>query len=303
MARVKIINNTKGYNMLKSTIAKLTAIFAIVALMVPGLALANGGQGKVGADISSGNMKASASSETKVHALETEDEDDDADVDEDNDSDEDINEDTDDDNDSDSSHLHGREQAASRHTMEGRHDNGKHLGWFKDTFMGGDKDDQDDEDNDQDEDVFSGKVTAVSDSGFTFTTKNGSTYTVETEDATIVSYPNSTLNSEIEVGDRVHVVGTETDDNIVAVNVYDFADNLKSGVAEGTVIAVADDSITVQKEDGTEITVNINGDTTVVNSEGDDSALDEVDDGDEVKVSGFWDSILDVFHAIKISLQ
>lgn len=240
--------------MLKSNLFKIFAAFAVMAMMAPGLASANGG------DHNKANV--SSTNEFGVRILGYRKERDDR----------------------------SETKFESKHSIEGRHDNGKHLGWFKEHKK------------DFKRNAFSGEVTTVSSIGFTFTAKDGSSLTVNTEDAKIVRLPNATLNAEIVVGDRVHVVGEKTDSNIVATTVYDFAANLHAAVAKGSVTAVSDDSITVQTDADSTITVNTNGDTKVVDADGNASTLAEVDAGENVKLFGFWDSVLNVFNAIKIKL-
>ena len=194
--------------MLKSNVPKFVVTFAIMAIMAPaGLALAHGGSDKSDAKVN----------EFGVHILGDRDGSNDDKGDKAN---EDRNEDK-------AEHPNGDDNKKVERTLEGRHDNGKHLGWFKDHAK-----------NDLKDMAFSGTVTAVSSTGFTFTAKDGSSVIVDTTGANIVRLPNATLNSEISVGDKVHVIGIKTNNNLDALVVYDFAANLKAAVAQGTVTAV-----------------------------------------------------------------
>lgn len=263
--------------MLKSNFYKIVAAFAVMALMAPGLALANGGSGNAEARVNfDDRASVSSTNEFGVRILgERSDR-----------GDRERSKDRSNSNNDEREHSNFK----SKHSIEGRKDNGKHLGWFKD------------HNKDFKRNAFSGEVTVVSSTGFTFTAKDGSSLTVNTEDAKIVRLPNATLNSGISVGDRVHVIGEKTDSNIVATAVYDFAAHLHAAVAKGSVTAVSDDSITVQTDADSTITVNTNGDTKVVDAEGNATTLAEIDTNENVKLFGFWDSILNVFNAVKIRL-
>ena len=248
--------------MLKNNFSKMVAAFAVMAMMAPGLALANGSghnddnnKVRFGTNVSSTN-------EFGVQILGERDGSHDKDKNKDND--------------------------RGKFNRDGdRHDNGKHLGWFKDFKKGM---------------AASGEVTAISSTGFTFTAKDGTSINVNTGDAKIVLLPNATLNTEVSVGDRAHVIGDRTDNSIDATKVFDFEANLKPAIAKGTVTAVTDDSITVQTDADSTVTVNTNGETKVIDADGNATTMAEVDTNDEVKLFGFWNSMLNVFHAIKIRL-
>jgi Domain of unknown function (DUF5666) len=181
-------------------------------------------------------------------------------------------------------------QAQVLQSLKGRDDQGKHLGWFKNHIK------------DLKKMLYSGTVTAVSNAGFTFTAKDGSSLTVNTADAQILHVPKISSNTTIGVGDKVQVLGDKTDSSVKATIVYDFSANLKRAYASGEVTAVSANSITVKSDADSNITVDTNGDTKVVNADGSAGTLADVNTSDHVKVSGFWDTVLNVFHAVKIHL-
>lgn len=151
---------------------------------------------------------------------------------------------------------------------------------------------------------YSGEVTAVSSTGFTILTNSGVSLEVNAASAKIVRIPRSVIAlGDIAVGDKVHITGTKADGVVTAIVIYDMPANLSPAVAKGTVTVVTDDSITVQTKNDQTITVNTNGDTQVVDKNGDETTLAAVDAGAKVKLFGLWDSILNVFNAIKIRLK
>lgn len=168
-------------------------------------------------------------------------------------------------------------------------DNGKredhHLGFFQNIF-------------------YNGEVTAVSGNGFTIKTNSDVTLTVDTTSAKIIRIPRSVIaNSDIAVGDTVHITGTKVDGVVTASVVYDMSQNLKPAIAKGTVTAVTDNSITVQTKDDKTVTVNTDGDTKVVDQNGNPATVADIDTGENVKLFGLWDTVLHVFNALKIRLK
>jgi hypothetical protein len=64
---------------------------------------------------------------------------------------------------------------------------------------------------------------------------------------------------------------------------------------KGTITAVKDTSIKLLTSTGNTITVNMD-DTTKVNEE-------KLETGAKVKITGFWDSVLNIFNAFKIKIS
>lgn len=171
--------------------------------------------------------------------------------------------------------------------------NGKHLGQYKnlDRIL-------------STKVYYNGTVTAISDSGFTLETRNDSELTIDVDSAKIYQVPRTEISLEgIEVGDTVHVIGTRTDAGLEVTTVYVLPANLRPAIAKGTVTAVNDNSITVQTKDNNTITVNTDSSTEITNSDKEDVASADVETGSKVKMFGLWDSVLNIFNAIKIKLS
>lgn len=152
---------------------------------------------------------------------------------------------------------------------------------------------------------YSGKVTSVSGDSFVIETKNNQSFTVQTSSAKIIQIPRTVIStSDIAVGDSVNVTGTKSGVMITASVVYSLSQNLKPAMAKGTVTAKTADTLIVQSSiEGTApFTVNVDGDTKVMNSDHTEATLADINTESEVKVVGFWDNVLNVFNAIKIKL-
>lgn len=150
---------------------------------------------------------------------------------------------------------------------------------------------------------YNGTVTAVTDTGFTFDTKEGVSMTVNTSSAKIVQIPRTVITlADVKVGDTVHITGTIIDTTITASVVYTLPANLKPTVAKGTVTAVTDNTMTVLTKDNQTISVNTDTNTQVVTQDHQPATLADVQTGAKVKLFGLWDSVLNVFNAIKIKL-
>lgn len=178
--------------------------------------------------------------------------------------------------------AHGKNAEMERHDDAHHNNKGLHLGQFKGL-------------------VFSGEVLTVTNSGFTFKTKDDVTLTANTSAAKIVRIPKAVIsNSDIKVGDRVHVIGVKTNNTIAATMVYDMTKGDKLSKAKGTVTAATDHSLTVLTKGNKTITVNTDGDTKIMDKDGNKVAMADIDAGAKVKLSGVWNTILNVFNAIKV---
>lgn len=151
---------------------------------------------------------------------------------------------------------------------------------------------------------YTGTVTAMSDSGFTMTTKADGSLTVNTEVAKLIRVPRLAITlSDIQVGDKVFVTGTKTGSTITASAVYDKSENIRPGKVKGTITATSDSSLTVQKKNGTEVTVNTDSNTKIMTKDGEAVSLADIGLGATVKVFGLWDQILNIFSALKITIK
>ncbi len=261
--------------MLKN-ISKFVAVFAIAAVIFPSLALAHGmdsrGDNRTGAWVTNefgvkvfdSNANTNVNSNTQVK--------------DDNDQDKDQNKED----------NHGRLNNRGLHLRLGEL---KDHGFIANLF-------------------YNGTVTATSSSGFTIKAKDGTIFTIDADSAKIVRIPRTVIAlADINVGDAVHITGQKSGNDINASVVYVLPVNLKPAIATGTVTAVnsTTGALTVQtKDDGTTITVNTDSDTHFSdnNSNTNDSNLTSADVqvGMKAKVLGFWDSVLNVFNAIKVKL-
>lgn len=150
---------------------------------------------------------------------------------------------------------------------------------------------------------YSGKVISVDGNSFVIETKSNQSFTVQAGSAKVVRIPRTVIAvSDIQVGDRVNITGTKSGVTITASVVYDFSQNLKPAMAKGTVTVTASNTLTVDAGGTLPLTVNVDEDTKVVTSDHTEGTLSDVSVDSEIKVVGFWDSVLNVFNAIKIKL-
>ncbi len=152
---------------------------------------------------------------------------------------------------------------------------------------------------------YGGTVSAVSTTGFTLQTPRNSAYTVNTANAKIVRLPHTTIGlSDIAVNDKVSVTGTVNGSTIDASVVFDLKPNLKPAVGKGTITAVNGTTLTVQTKNNTSVTVNADANTQVVKKDGTTGTVAaDATTGVKVKISGLWDSVLNVFNALKIKIK
>lgn len=256
-------------------LSKLIAIVAIAAIAMPGLAFAKNGRDHQEDRVSNSNTNSSNTNEFGVRILG---EDNPNRVNDDND------------------HNRSNGRDGNNHDNDRNDDNGKHRsdddnfkilhsGFLSNLF-------------------YNGTVTAISSTGFTITTKDGTVLTIDADSAKIIQIPRTVIAlADISIGDVVHITGTKTDSTVDASVIYALPENLKPAMAKGTVTTVTDDTITVQTKDNTEITVNTTDDTKIVDSDHEVIAQEDIETGSKVKLFGLWDSILNVFNAIKISLK
>jgi ribosome maturation factor RimP len=254
-----------------TTVAKITAAVAVAALVLPTIALAHGDdRTRAGAwttnqfGVKVLDTEANMTADAEVKAESKEK----------NRSD-------------DNSNLSDKSQFERR---ELKSNNGLHLGHFKRDHVG--------------QNFFRGEVTAVSNTGFTLEIREGKTVTVDADSTSFFKAGDADFNlSDITVGTNVTVIGEKSDDTVEASVVTVTSGNLQVAKATGTVTAVNGDTITLETSDDTTITVNTDSNTEFVNEDGETAALSDVKLNMTAKLLGFWDSILNVFNAVKVSLQ
>jgi len=104
-----------------------------------------------------------------------------------------------------------------------------------------------------------GTASAITSTGFTVTTRDGSVWTVTVNGSTTYTYGQGagTL-ADVKTGQAVRVQGTVTADNqMTALNVRVAGDR-----AVGTVTAKTAETITIKQRDGSSLTIHVDADTT-----------------------------------------
>lgn len=150
---------------------------------------------------------------------------------------------------------------------------------------------------------FNGTITAVSDTGFTVDTAGKGSLTVNTGSAQLFRMPKEEIALvDLAVGDRVFITGTKDGSTVAASAVYAKPAHIDPAVAKGKVTASTENTLTVQTKNGSEVTVNTDADTQVW-EDGEVVSLEDVTVGSKVKIFGLWDSIVNVFTALKIAIK
>ncbi|QQS23100.1 hypothetical protein IPM19_00840 [bacterium] len=156
--------------------------------------------------------------------------------------------------------------------------------------------------------LYAGTVTAESSTGFTIKTRDDSSFTVNATGATVIEIPRTTRAlADIDVNDRVFITGTKSGSTITASVIYFMPENIKPATAKGTVTTVSaaangGATVTVENKDGQTATVNITEDTQIKTADNEAGAVSDVQVGTKVKLFGLWDSVLNVFNAIKVRI-
>ncbi len=149
-----------------------------------------------------------------------------------------------------------------------------------------------------------GTVASVTGSGFTFTTKDNTTLTATTSGAKLIRLPRTEIVlADILVGDKVFITGTKSGSTVTASVVYDMSKNLKPAKAKGTVTAVNGNTVTVQTKDNKTATVIVDQDTVVKTGDHQTGTTADITVGSKVKVTGLWNTILNVLNAIKVKIM
>ncbi len=155
--------------------------------------------------------------------------------------------------------------------------------------------------------LYSGKVTAEGSNTLTIKTRDDSTFTVNATSATIIEIPRTVRTlADIDVNDRVYITGTKSGSTITASVIYFMPENVKPAKAKGTVTSVTTTSggatVTVQNKDGQTATVNVTEDTQIKTANNQVGTTADIQVGTKVKLFGLWDSVLNVFNAIKVRI-
>lgn len=155
----------------------------------------------------------------------------------------------------------------------------------------------------------SGTVTAVttaSTTGFTLLAENGTSFTVNTQNAKITkAFSGDIVLSGIHVNDKATVKGSVDGTVITAKTVVVTPANTHKASGGGKVTAVSGNSFTVQQNNHgivTSFTVNTNASTTIVSATTSTTTIASVQVGSKVRVKGLWDEILNVLNAIKVKI-
>lgn len=128
-----------------------------------------------------------------------------------------------------------------------------------------------------------GTASDITSSGFKVTTRDGSVWTVTVNGQTTYGYGQGTGSlSDVKAGEPVRVAGTITADNqMTATNVRVAGDR-----AVGQVTAKTSDTITIRKQDGSSVTIHVDGDTTYRVAGVEDADLGDVAVDMAIGVSG-----------------
>ncbi len=157
----------------------------------------------------------------------------------------------------------------------------------------------------------SGTVSAVGSSSFDFKTGDGTTYTVQSADATLHGPIGVIHLSDIKVNDKVWVRGTLNDLTFSKAVVTDVPPNTHPAtIRNGKVTAVNGNTLTVQMNTNgivSNVTVNTNSQTTVTKRDStspkDPGTLADVTVGAMVRVRGLWDELLNDLNALTIHIK
>ncbi len=151
----------------------------------------------------------------------------------------------------------------------------------------------------------SGTVTAISSTGFNFTTSEGVSFSVNTEGAKITrAFDGKIELSGIHVNDKVRVVGSLDGSNITAKVVVVTPANTHVAKGGGKVTAVNGNVVTVQTNNhGIPSTFTVTTDSsTVIKQNGSTTTLASVQVGSKISVKGLWDELVNTLKAIKIKI-
>ncbi len=107
--------------------------------------------------------------------------------------------------------------------------------------------------------TINGRASAITASGFKVTTRDGSVWTVTVNGSTTYNFGQGTGSlADVKDGEGVHVAGTVTADNtMTATNVRVGADR-----AVGKVTAKTANTITIERRNGSSLTIHVDADTT-----------------------------------------
>jgi hypothetical protein len=128
-----------------------------------------------------------------------------------------------------------------------------------------------------------GTVSDLTTTGFKVTTRDGSVWTIAVNGSTTYSYgQGSGTLADVKDGGAIRVQGTVTADNqMTATNVRVAGDR-----AVGTVTAKTTDTITIERRDGTSLTIHVDGDTTYRVAGIEDADLGDVTVGMAIGATG-----------------
>jgi Domain of unknown function (DUF5666) len=107
--------------------------------------------------------------------------------------------------------------------------------------------------------TINGRASAITSTGFKVTTRDGSVWTVTVNGSTTYGFGQGTGSlADVKDGEGVHVAGTVTADNaMTATNVRVAADR-----AAGKVTAKTANTLTIERRDGSKLTIHVDADTT-----------------------------------------
>lgn len=155
------------------------------------------------------------------------------------------------------------------------------------------------------------RVTAITDGTITAEGKGDTTWTIQTDSETAFyarGEKDGDINS-IEIGSLVAFKGDITSDgnskmvDATAVHYWNGADKEKVRAAGGTIESINETEGTVVLDTPRrgEVTVDINSDTTI-KEDGEVASFSDLYVGAKLRVRGMWDSVSNVFTAVKVKI-
>lgn len=147
-----------------------------------------------------------------------------------------------------------------------------------------------------------GKVTSINGNSIVILA-NKNSYTVDVTNAKLLRRLGGAMNlSDIQVNDRLNVVGTRSGTNITASSVRNLSLQTHHGTFVGTVDSVGTDSFVLKSMKRGNQTINTNSSTNYRHN-GKSEQFSDIVVGAKVTVSGVWDRSNSNVTASKISIR
>ncbi len=150
--------------------------------------------------------------------------------------------------------------------------------------------------------LITGTVSGAGSTSFTVTTSS-TTYTVDASSAKIVRKYGATMQaSDIQNGDSLQIVGTVSGSNLTAKTIRDESQQQRDATMSGSVQSINAPSFTITTSAHGTQTVNTTSSTTFKESGQTSVSITNVTAGENVTVSGVWDSTNNTIAASKVTI-